>query len=188
MDRGGWWPTVHGVAKSQTRLTQLSTQSSLGEHIQVLLAGKGAIHPDTKKCQTWNRGVSSRCISWQYPCLATTHLSILHSSYTFKRGDGSSPWPMMGHHGDGSGLNTDPGPGFQQVQRRYCWSPGSARDQRSGSPQTAPVWSSAHGTGLFFPSGQRRILWFKTSPVFLYVCFCSLPFLLDFPGGWSEPS
>ena len=25
MDRGAWWATVHGVAKSQTRLKQLST-------------------------------------------------------------------------------------------------------------------------------------------------------------------
>ena len=25
MDRGAWWPTVHRVAKSQTRLKQLST-------------------------------------------------------------------------------------------------------------------------------------------------------------------
>ena len=25
MDRGGWWATVHRVAKSQTRLKQLST-------------------------------------------------------------------------------------------------------------------------------------------------------------------
>ena len=24
MDRGAWWATVHGVAKSQTRLKQLS--------------------------------------------------------------------------------------------------------------------------------------------------------------------
>ena len=31
MDRGAWWATVHGVAKSQTRLKQLSTtQHSLG--------------------------------------------------------------------------------------------------------------------------------------------------------------
>ena len=27
MDRGAWRPTVHGVAESQTRLKQLSTQS-----------------------------------------------------------------------------------------------------------------------------------------------------------------
>ena len=26
MDRGTWWATVHGVAKSQTRLKQLSSQ------------------------------------------------------------------------------------------------------------------------------------------------------------------
>ena len=26
MDRGAWWATVHGVAESQTRLKQLSTQ------------------------------------------------------------------------------------------------------------------------------------------------------------------
>ena len=25
MDRGAWWATVHGVAKSQTRLKRLST-------------------------------------------------------------------------------------------------------------------------------------------------------------------
>ena len=28
MDRGAWWATVHGVAKSQTRLKQLSSSSS----------------------------------------------------------------------------------------------------------------------------------------------------------------
>ena len=27
MDRGAWWATVHGVAKSQTRLKQLSMQA-----------------------------------------------------------------------------------------------------------------------------------------------------------------
>ena len=27
MDRGAWWATVHGVAKSWTRLTQLSTHA-----------------------------------------------------------------------------------------------------------------------------------------------------------------
>ena len=27
MDRGAWWATVHGVAKSQTRLKQLSTHA-----------------------------------------------------------------------------------------------------------------------------------------------------------------
>ena len=30
MDRGAWWTTVHGVAKSQTRLVRLSTHA----HIQ----------------------------------------------------------------------------------------------------------------------------------------------------------
>ena len=29
MDRVAWWTTVHGVAKSQTRLTQLSTHDVL---------------------------------------------------------------------------------------------------------------------------------------------------------------
>ena len=28
MDRGVWWATVHGVAKSRTRLKQLSSSSS----------------------------------------------------------------------------------------------------------------------------------------------------------------
>ena len=27
MDRGAWWATVHGVAKSQTQLKQLSTDA-----------------------------------------------------------------------------------------------------------------------------------------------------------------
>ena len=29
MDRGAWWATVHGVAKSGTRLSQLSTQPTM---------------------------------------------------------------------------------------------------------------------------------------------------------------
>ena len=30
MDRGAWWATVHGVAKSQTRLKQLSRRAHKG--------------------------------------------------------------------------------------------------------------------------------------------------------------
>ena len=30
MDRGAWWPTVHGVTQSRTRMKQLSTQ-----HMQI---------------------------------------------------------------------------------------------------------------------------------------------------------
>ena len=29
MDRGAWWTTVRGVAKSQTRLKRLSTNNSM---------------------------------------------------------------------------------------------------------------------------------------------------------------
>ena len=32
MDKGAWWATVHGVAKSQTRLSDLSTQPFTLEH------------------------------------------------------------------------------------------------------------------------------------------------------------
>ena len=31
MDRGSWWVTVHGIAKSQTQLKQLSTAHGRGE-------------------------------------------------------------------------------------------------------------------------------------------------------------
>ena len=31
MDRGAWWATVHGVAKSQTRLSK-HTHTIIGEH------------------------------------------------------------------------------------------------------------------------------------------------------------
>ena len=34
MDRGSWWVTVHGVAKSQTQLKQLSTAHGRGEGFQ----------------------------------------------------------------------------------------------------------------------------------------------------------
>ena len=34
MDRGAWWATVHSVEKSQTWLTQLSSQTSTTETIQ----------------------------------------------------------------------------------------------------------------------------------------------------------
>ena len=35
MGRGAWWPIVHGVTKSQTRLEQLSTQTCMrGEHLK----------------------------------------------------------------------------------------------------------------------------------------------------------
>ena len=30
MDRGAWWATVHGVAKSRTRLRRLSTHTHMG--------------------------------------------------------------------------------------------------------------------------------------------------------------
>ena len=31
MDRGGWWATVHRIAKSQTQLKQLSTHNRQGK-------------------------------------------------------------------------------------------------------------------------------------------------------------
>ena len=31
MDRGAWWATVHGVAKSRTRLKQLGKHPCIGE-------------------------------------------------------------------------------------------------------------------------------------------------------------
>ena len=34
MDRGAWWVTVHGVAKSQTWLTQLSTRASIHDKVK----------------------------------------------------------------------------------------------------------------------------------------------------------
>ena len=33
MDRGGWWATVHGVTKSQTRLSDSAQQSSDLSHL-----------------------------------------------------------------------------------------------------------------------------------------------------------
>ena len=37
MDRGAWWATVHGVAKSQTRLKRLSTA-----HLTLFIGAAGA--------------------------------------------------------------------------------------------------------------------------------------------------
>ena len=36
IDRGGWWATVHRVAKSQTRLKRLSTHHNLIRKLSVL--------------------------------------------------------------------------------------------------------------------------------------------------------
>ena len=32
IDRGAWWPTVHGVTKSQTQLNQLNTNTDTHIH------------------------------------------------------------------------------------------------------------------------------------------------------------
>ena len=47
MDRGAWWDTVHGVAKSQTQLSrerhfQSSQQSSKGDALIVSILQKGS--------------------------------------------------------------------------------------------------------------------------------------------------
>ena len=42
MDGGGWWATVHGVAKSQTRLKRLSTSSQ--QPVNILLLKFWLIH------------------------------------------------------------------------------------------------------------------------------------------------
>ena len=31
-DRGAWWATVHGLAKSQTRLKQLAMRGNMGDY------------------------------------------------------------------------------------------------------------------------------------------------------------
>ena len=31
-DRGAWWATVHGLAKSQTRLKQLTVRGNMGDY------------------------------------------------------------------------------------------------------------------------------------------------------------
>ena len=44
MDRGAWWAAVHGVAKSWTRLKQLSAHTGLQNGLQVgagCLGGRG---------------------------------------------------------------------------------------------------------------------------------------------------
>ena len=35
MDRGAWWATVHGVAKSQTQLKRLSTHGFSSNHVRM---------------------------------------------------------------------------------------------------------------------------------------------------------
>ena len=45
MDRGAWWATVHGVAKSQTGLKQLSVQSA-----SWLLSSSAIILPEVVNC------------------------------------------------------------------------------------------------------------------------------------------
>ena len=45
MDRGAWWATVHGVAKSQTRLS-LSTHKKLVSYLSQELGDRGVIRPD----------------------------------------------------------------------------------------------------------------------------------------------
>ena len=37
MDRGAWWPTVHGVAKSQTRLSMQAHHTTTGQMIYKFL-------------------------------------------------------------------------------------------------------------------------------------------------------
>ena len=79
MDRGSWWATVHGVAKSQTRLKRLSThrQGDLFSHNQLpsrdcfqatLLCPQLGLHP----YQFRNRTPSGPTIAWT-PSDCTPH-------------------------------------------------------------------------------------------------------------------
>ena len=68
MDRGAWWAAVHEVAKSQTRLKQLSTHvpSSLGEEPKPK-------KPNTSSKQAQKRGGASYTpLAW----LSTLSLSV----------------------------------------------------------------------------------------------------------------
>ena len=68
MDRGAWWATVHGVAKSWTRLKQLSVHVDLGEYIkkQYLIL---AVYTPTH-IYTHSKSLSLPTHhSWPNPCL-----------------------------------------------------------------------------------------------------------------------
>ena len=64
MDRGVWWSTVHGVAKSQTRLQWLSMHAE-GTKEQAWLLGKEHSRQDKRRPQGESRsGRAPDCCGW----------------------------------------------------------------------------------------------------------------------------
>ena len=55
MDRGAWWVTVHGVAKSQTQLIRLGLWRRQWHPTPVLLPGKSHGWRSLVGCSPWNR-------------------------------------------------------------------------------------------------------------------------------------
>ena len=53
MDRGAWWATVHGIAKSWTRLKQLSTHTEPIGNVFHILPGSREIWSETSVCCGW---------------------------------------------------------------------------------------------------------------------------------------
>ena len=71
MDRGAWWATVHGVAKSQTQLKQLSTHDRVSQPLIINLFLERDLCP-TGSVSPENRNTPTAC--W---VTRATHLTSL---------------------------------------------------------------------------------------------------------------
>ena len=79
MDRGPWWATVHGVSKSQTRLSKLSTAQCPVQFVDIveLLSGVQLfVTPRTAACQA----SLSFTVSWSLLKLMSIE-SVMPSNY-----------------------------------------------------------------------------------------------------------
>ena len=75
MDRGPWWATVHGVSKSQTRLSKLSTAQCPVQFVDIveLLSGiQLFVTPWTAACQA----SLSFTVSWSLLKLVSIELMM----------------------------------------------------------------------------------------------------------------
>ena len=96
MDRGAWWAAVHGVAKSQTRLSNFTftfhfhaLEKEMAAHSSVLawrIPGTGSL----VGCHLWGRTESGTTeATWQqqvYKChtVVTVHISLAKACYMAK--------------------------------------------------------------------------------------------------------
>ena len=111
MDRGAWWATVHGVAKSQTCLSTHTAHTQIHNPLSVSLQKEGNLDTNTqgegRPCDDRGRLLSNVCAS-QVPRTAGKHQSLARGK------DGFCPRDSRGR----VGLLTPP---FKLPGSRAVW-------------------------------------------------------------------